>query len=224
MIKKSIIIFINGLIVLTFIGYKLKLLNMPSSLKQQEFDRQLDLMQIREYCRTDNLEILGRLYHKYMHLVFGLGLKYFKDREMAGDLVMQIFEKLTVDVKKQDISNFRSWLYVVSKNQCLMEIRKANAEDARFKRWQEEEKKNMESGVELHPLDDGSKVTDALRSCIEKLKDDQKQCIDLFYFKSKSYREISVSLSLEENKVKSYIQNGKRNIKICLESHNVREY
>jgi len=195
---------------------------MPSSLKQQEFDRQLDLSQIRSFRNSGNLETLGQLYQKYMFLVYGVGLKYFKDREKASDLVIQIFEKLTVEAVKQEISNFRSWLYVVTKNQCLMEIRKQNAEDIRFKIWQEEQKGIMESGIELHPLDEDARLSEALKDCIEKLKDEQKECIDLFYFKKKCYQEIAKSLDVEEKKVKSYIQNGKRNLKICIESSNVR--
>ncbi|MBN2807099.1 MAG: sigma-70 family RNA polymerase sigma factor [Prolixibacteraceae bacterium] len=195
---------------------------MPSSLKQQEFDRQLDLSQIRDFRRSGDLEILGKLYEKYMFLVYGLGLKYFKDREKARDLVMQIFEKLTIEVIKQEIINFRSWLYVVAKNQCLMEIRKQNAEDQRFKAWQEEEKNIMESGFELHPLDENARLTDALKDCIAQLKDEQKNSIELFYFKKKCYQEIALTLDLEVKTVKSHLQNGKRNLKICLEAKHVR--
>lgn len=195
---------------------------MPASIKQQEFDRQLDLTQIRAFRNTDDLEILGELYHKYMFLVYGLGLKYFKNREKAKDLVMQVFEKLTVEVVKHEIKNFRTWLYVVAKNQCLMELRKENAEDSRFKAWQNDQKYIMESGIEVHPLDDDSRLTEALRECIQKLKEEQKTCIDLFYFKKKCYQEIAVTLNVEVKKVKSYIQNGKRNLKICIESGHVR--
>ncbi|MDA3929482.1 MAG: sigma-70 family RNA polymerase sigma factor [Prolixibacteraceae bacterium] len=193
---------------------------MPSSLKQQEFDRQLDLTQIRQFRNSGDLEILGTLYEKYMHLVYGVGLKYFKNRDQASEIVMQVFEKLTVEAGKQEITNFRSWLYVVAKNQCLMELRKLNAEDNRFRLWQAEEKRIMESGFELHPLDDSQRLSDALQDCITKLIDEQKSSIDLFYFKKKSYQEISILLKIEEKKVKSSIQNGKRNLKICLESSN----
>lgn len=199
-----------------------KSLYMPTSLKQQEFDRQLDLTQIRQFRRTGDLEVLGNVYKKYMHLVYGVGLKYFKDRDKASDLVMHVFEKLTVEAKKQEVSNFRSWLYVVAKNECLMELRKQNSEEERFKKWQQDENSFMDFSMELHPLDDeDNRLTDALVACIAKLKEEQKSCIDLFYFKKKSYREIAITLKLEEKKVKSFIQNGKRNLKICIESSNV---
>lgn len=195
---------------------------MPASIKQLEFDRQLDLTQIRAFRNSGDLEILGKLYHKYMYLVYGVGLKYFKNREKAKDLVMLVFEKLTIEVVKHDISNFRSWLYVVAKNQCLMQLRQEGVEQIHLKEWQEEEKNIMESGIELHPLDDDSRLSEALRDCINRLKDEQKSCIDLFYFQKKCYQEIAIVLNIEVKKVKSYIQNGKRNLKICLESSNVR--
>lgn len=195
---------------------------MPLSLKQQEFDRQLDLTQIRQFKRTGDLELLGKLYQKYMPLVYGVGLKYFKDREVAQDVVMQIFEKLTIEAIKQDILNFKSWLYVVTKNHCLMELRKQNAEEGHFKNWQEEQKKIMEFGFEMHPIDDEIHLTNALKDCISKLKTEQKASIELFYYQKKCYQQIAISLKIEEKSVKSNIQNGKRNLKICLENQHVR--
>ncbi len=197
-------------------------MQMPSTIKQLEFDRQLDLLQIREFKKTGDLEILGKIYSKYIHLVYGVSLKYLKNREAAQDAVMQIFEKLTVEAIRQEIGHFRNWLYVVSKNYCLMELRKQNIEDEHFKSWAEEERKFMESGFETHPLDEDSKLTEALKDCIKKLNSQQRDCIELFYFKKKSYNDIASLLKYEEKNVKSYIQNGKRNLKICLESKNER--
>jgi RNA polymerase sigma-70 factor (ECF subfamily) len=195
---------------------------MPSTIKQLEFDRQLDLLQIREFRKTGDLEVLGKIYYKYIHLVYGVSLKYLKNREAAQDAAMQIFEKLTVEAIRQEIGHFRNWLFVVTKNHCLMELRKQNAEDERFKNWAEEEKEIMESGFEMHPLDEDSRLNEALRDCIKNLNVQQRDCIDMFYFKKKSYNDIAVLLKYDEKNVKSYIQNGKRNLKICLESKHER--
>ncbi|MBN1926018.1 MAG: sigma-70 family RNA polymerase sigma factor [Prolixibacteraceae bacterium] len=195
---------------------------MPSSKKQEEFDRQLDLLQIREFRKTGNLEILGELYHKYMHLVYGLCLKYLKNRADAQDAVMQIFEKLTIESVKQEIYHFRSWLYVVSKNHCLLELRKKNSENDHLKKMQLNEQSFVENDFEMHPLDEEKKMTDALYKCIEKLKKEQQQSIRLFYLQKKCYREIAHALQCDEKSVKSFIQNGKRNLKICLETNNGR--
>jgi RNA polymerase sigma-70 factor (ECF subfamily) len=58
-----------------------------------------------------------------------------------------------------------------------------------------------------------------LEKCIETLGDEQKQCVKLFYLQEKCYKEITESTGFDMNKVKSYIQNGKRNLKICMEKN-----
>ena len=195
---------------------------MPISKKQVEFDRQLDLMQIREFRKTGNLEILGELYQKYMHLVYGLCLKYLKNKADAQDAVMQIFEKLTIEAVKQEINHFKNWLYVVSKNHCLLELRKRQSNDEKLKKWQKDEQNFVENDIEIHPLDEEKRLNDALKKCIEKLKTEQQSSIKLFYFQKKCYREIAETMKCDEKKVNSFIQNGKRNLKICLESKNDR--
>jgi len=190
---------------------------MPSTGKQLEFDRQLDLLQIKEFRRTGDMEVLGALYQKYMHLVYGVCIKYLKNRSDAQDAVINIFEKLTIEAIRQEIGHFKNWLFVVTKNHCLMEIRKRSTDEAKFSNWQEDEKQLMELCIEMHPLDENSKLSDALQDCITKLKDEQKDCINLFYFKKKCYRDIGKMLHIEEKTVKSSIQNAKRNLKICLE-------
>ena len=163
------------------------------------------------------MEIPGELYARYMHLVYGVCLKYFKEREKSKDAVIQIFEKLVIEIR-----NFKSWLYVVAKNHCLMEIRKTEPGKIISIGDENEMASFMENEAELHPVDREPDEMDkqALNDCIEKLKNEQKSCIRLFYFENKSYREICTTLNLEEKKVKSYIQNGKRNLKICLENKN----
>lgn len=180
---------------------------------------------LAEYLENRDMEILGELYQRYMHLVYGVCLKYFKEREKSKDAVIQIFEKLVTDIEKHEIRNFKSWLFVVAKNHCLMELRKTKPGQTLFISDEKEMDVFMESQPELHPVDRGPEELNdkALNDCIERLKEEQKQCIRLFYFENKSYREICSVLNLEEKKVKSFIQNGKRNLKICLESKHVEE-
>lgn len=172
------------------------------------------------YLKEGNLEILGNLYQRYMHLVYGVCLKYFKEREESKDAVIQIFEKLVIEVNKHEIKNFKSWLYVLTKNYCLMELRKAESKERRMQKYFNDN--FMESTEDLHPIDETNNLdlNSALYKCIEKLKNEQKQCIELFYFKEKCYQEISDYLHISLKNVKSHIQNGKRNLKICLEKEN----
>ena len=179
---------------------------------------------LKQFRSGPDLEILGELYSRYMHLVYGVCLKYLKNRDESMDAVMQIFEKLIIEIPRHDIENFRSWLHVVTRNYCLMQIRSNKLSDEKLTEWMAESTAFMEYPSELHPLDDdGSEMEKALEDCIGKLKEEQKQCIRLFYFPNKCYNEIAVSLGLDEKKVKSHLQNGKRNLKLCLEEKNGRK-
>ena len=194
---------------------------MKENSKYNNLDSDFELLKL--YKSSGDLEILGELYTNYIHLVYGVCLKYLNDREESKDAVNKIFEKLIVEIPKFEILNFKSWLYVLTKNHCLMEIRRLKTEKKHFENFSNDY--FMESTDILHPIDEGSdeSIEDQLKKCIEKLKEEQKQCIEMFYYNLKCYKEISNILDIDENKVKSYIQNGKRNLKICLEQHMQKE-
>ncbi len=176
-----------------------------------------DQQLLLDYLADDDLDVLGELFGRYMHLIYGVALKYFKNRDEAKDAVTQIFERLIIEIPKFEILNFKSWLFVVTKNYCLMEIRKEKANKNRFEKFSAEQ--NMESTELLHPIDEdmNSSLQENLKHCIENLKKEQQECVLLFYYQEKSYGDIADELNIAEKKVKSYIQNGKRNLKICLE-------
>jgi RNA polymerase sigma-70 factor (ECF subfamily) len=167
-----------------------------------------------------DLEALGALYKNYMYLVYGVCMKYLKNREDSQDAVIQIFEVLITDIPRFDIRNFKSWLYGVSRNHCLMKLRKDHTEKGRSEKFSIE---FVESVGELHPVEetDNPDMQIRLKDCMDQLKADQRQCVEMFYYHERCYKEIAAELSYNENQVKSFIQNGKRNLKICLESKNM---
>ena len=174
-----------------------------------------------QYRGKQDLEILGALYKPYMYLVYGVCMKYLKNRDDSQDAVMQIFEILARDIPKYEIRNFKSWLYGVSRNYCLMKLRKDISERNRYELMGEE--LFMESTAVLHPIEekDDEDLQIRLKACLERLKEDQRRCIELFYYQQYCYKEIAAEMKLEENKVKSFIQNGKRNLKLCIESNTI---
>jgi len=175
-----------------------------------------------KYLSSGDMDVLGELYARYMHMVYGVSLKYLGTRDQAQDAVMQIFEKLVTDLPRHEVRTFRSWLYVLTKNHCFMQLRTARYRNRKMEEIKIEHE-FMESADELHPMDrEDHSIGDALKKCMEQLKSEQKQCIELFYYQKLCYREISDRLQMDEKKVKSHLQNGKRNLKICLENKNVR--
>ena len=179
-----------------------------------------DNLSLQKYLKTKDIYYLGELFNKYMHLVYGVCLKYMGSREDAQDSTVEIFELLITKVEKSDIHEFKAWLYVVTKNFCLGKLRKLNSEQKKLETyydifWRE----NVESLYDLHLIDGMNldiEQKEKLKNCIEKLKGQQKECINLFYNKENCYKEISEILGINEKAVKSHIQNAKRNLKICM--------
>ncbi len=181
-------------------------------------DIQEEKQLIERFRESQDLDLLGKLYQPYMHLVYGVCLKYLRDSDLAQDAVMAIFEELVVKLSKHEVENFKSWLYVLSKNHCLMELRKQKRK--RTDNFDYSDLELMENGQVLHHEDDYTVQEDNLErltTCIAQLKKEQKRCVELFYLDKKSYQEITDSTSYELKKVKSYIQNAKRNLKQCME-------
>lgn len=160
------------------------------------------------------MNLLAELYQRYMDLLYGVCLKYLKDPESARDAVMQIFEELITKVSKHEIDNFRSWVYTLAKNHCLMQLRTPkNLKTTEFKG----ELMQSEEEVHLNGVFTREANFQKLEKCIETLSKDQKQVIELFYLQEKCYKEISETTGIEWNKVRSFIQNGRRNLKLCME-------
>ncbi|MGF7040167.1 RNA polymerase sigma factor (sigma-70 family) [Mucilaginibacter lappiensis] len=187
---------------------------MANSIKPNKQSSSTDDELLSIYRSSGDVAVLGQLYERYMPLVYGVCLKYLKDEELAKDAVMGIFEELVTKVKQHDISIFRSWLYVLGRNYCLMQLRAGKKLETVAL------DEVMEFTPLLHPDDNNrEEAYNALERCIDKLTGAQKQSIDLFYLKEKCYKEVADVTGFSLNEVKSYIQNGKRNLKICLEKN-----
>lgn len=181
---------------------------------RQQYKNQSDEQLISLYKRTDDLEIVGVLYDRYTALTYGVCLKYLKDREESRDAVMQIFEKLIVSLKSHSVQVFKGWLYVTARNHCLMQLRARKG-----KHFEELPDILVETGSNGHQ-EQGVELEgnlNRLEQCMKSLATEQEQCVRLFYLQQKCYREIADHTGYEMSKVKSYIQNGKRNLKICME-------
>ena len=169
-----------------------------------------------KYRQTGELRHLGEIYQPYMEMVFSVCYKYLRDEDESKDAVMQIFEKLIIDLRIHSVENFKSWLHRVTVNYCLMQLR------ARRIFVGVEEVSEWES---FTGFDDDYEVLDlsanltALEKCMGMLNDEQKISINLFFKEEKCYREIAEETGVDFIKVKSYIQNGKRNLKICMEKN-----
>lgn len=176
-----------------------------------------DVELINNYLDSKNNSAVGELYNRYGHLVLGLCIKYLKNKDEAKDAVIQIFTNLLNDLLKHKITYFKSWLYVYSKNFCLMELRKRQSQLKKDIELRENVHLIMDFNSEEHLKEKETQIN-VMQVAIEALNPDQKLCIDLFYFKNKSYQEIEQITGFNSNEVKSFLQNGKRNLKIKMEN------
>ena len=183
-------------------------------LKNISSANQSDTELVLAYRQSGDLKVLGELYQRYMELVYGVCLKYLKDPELAQDAVMQIFEELVSKLKKHEVDNFRGWLHQVSKNYCLMQLRTP-------KNLKTVELPSLlmqnEEDVHLNGVMEKEENFQKLEKCIASLSDEQRTMIKLFYLDGKCYNEIVEITGLEWNHVRSSIQNGRRNLKLCME-------
>lgn len=177
--------------------------------------KNLSDLEVVQQISTNREAAMGEIYRRYAALVMGLCLKYMKQSDEAEDQMIQIFEKLEGKLAKHEVKHFKSWLYTVSRNACLMELRKK-------KHFKVEASKVLDHTIDdsdekMQALINKELQLDELESALPLLKDDQRKAVELFYLKNKCYNEISTMMKVDVKKVKSLIQNGKRNLKLKLE-------
>ncbi|MCD4677152.1 MAG: sigma-70 family RNA polymerase sigma factor [Desulfobacula sp.] len=171
---------------------------------------------IKLYKERGEVEIIGELFERYTHLVFGVCFKYLKNEQDSQDVVLEIFEDLMESLKKNEVKNFKSWLYSVSKNFCLMRLRKGKTEEKAKQGYLNIfETEFVESSELLHLFseDETNNKMIKLKKGLVKLKEEQRICIEMLYLQNKSYIEVAGETGFSMKQVKSYIQNGKRNLK-----------
>lgn len=169
---------------------------------------------VHAYKSSGDLKVLAELYQRYMDLVYGVSLKYLKDPENAKDSVLNIFEELMIKLQKHEVNNFKGWLYQLSKNHCLMILRS----NKKFTKAQiDVSLMQNEETVHLNGELEKEENFKQLHYCLGQLVAEQKNVLELFYLQGKCYNDIVSLTGIEWSKVRSFIQNGRRNLKICMD-------
>jgi len=182
-------------------------------LKNIQHNQLPDADLVKMFQTSGDLEVLATLYQRYMDLTYGVCLKYMPDSETAKDAVMQLFEELVQKLPKHEVENFRSWLYKVAKNFCLMQLRTPkNLKTSEFN------PDSMQSGEELHlnGITPKEENLQKMERCLETLPKEQRDAVKMFYLDGRCYKEIAELTGIDANRVRSYIQNGRRNLRNCM--------
>lgn len=181
---------------------------------QDQYAHITDQELLGKYYAEQNNYWLGLLLQRYTMLLFGVCMKYLKNEEEARDGVQQVFLKVIQELPKYKVEYFKSWLYMVAKNYCLMKLRSKTSRITEIK-----------DSMVATPAEDSSvqgllekdHQLELMTESLEELSKEQKVCVTLFYLDKKSYQEIAEETGFTMMQVKSYIQNGKRNLKISME-------
>jgi RNA polymerase sigma factor (sigma-70 family) len=158
---------------------------------------------------------LGILFERYTLLLYGVAMKYLKNEEEAKDAVQQVFLKAITELNKYRVQFFKSWLYMITKNHCLMKIRQQHEKVSTT--IAEEHIPDDSDPAAMHLHIEKDRKLELMSSSLDELNHEQKQCVTLFYLEKKSYQQIAEETGYTVMQVKSYIQNGKRNLKLLLE-------
>ncbi len=186
-------------------------MNFLRNITTNETDKEL----VTAFKQSGNIDILSSLYQRYMDLVYGVCLKYFKDAERSKDAVMDIYIELTAKLKQHEVDNFKGWLHVLARNYCLMQLR-----SPRNMKTTEFNADFMQSAENTHLVGEAVEKEAnfvKMEQCLKTLPQEQQETVRLFYLENKCYNEIAAATGHDWNKVRSFIQNGRRNLKICME-------
>ncbi len=183
-------------------------------IREKEKNNYSDTKLVHFYRKDGDLNTLSILYQRYMDLIYGVCLKYLKDPEASKDAVINIYEELITKLKQHEVSNFKSWLYTLSRNHCLMQLRREKGHNTVEI---PEQFMQMEEMLHLEDVLQKEEQLTGMEKCLEQLSAEQKTCVTLFYLQGKCYNDIMEQTGIDWNKVRSNIQNGRRNLKLCME-------
>ncbi|MBD1396362.1 sigma-70 family RNA polymerase sigma factor [Pontibacter sp. JH31] len=181
-----------------------------------------DLELVQQYRRSGDLDVIGKLFERHTDMVYLVCMKYLQDEDESKDATMQVFEQLVTALKKHEVANFKPWLHTLTKNHCLQLLR------AQSQRGKLEARHvaapGIEPGTDLQPSSAEQQELEiqALERGLIALSPEQRTCLELFYLQQKSYKDIVELTGCDMAQVKSYIQNGRRNLKNYMEKHHAQ--
>lgn len=172
---------------------------------------------LAQYKASGQAEYFGILYNRYIPLLYGMCLKYLQDEAKAQDAIVQLFEEILPKLSDYDIPIFKNWLYDIARNHCLQITGKESKE--KTSRPKQENRKDDEVLHLLCEEEDDKERLQTLHNCLGRLPDGQRISIIHFFMGGMSYADIAEKTGYSLNAVKSNIQNGKQNLKICINKH-----
>lgn len=175
---------------------------------------------VEQFAETKQQIYFEELYRRYIHLSYGVCLKMMKNEQDSRDVVSDVFKTLYLKLPTANVQSFKAYVYAVSRNECIAKLRQRKSEMKKKEEWQKTEITHSDfmENEGLLALDNvGPSKEKLVEDAVASLGEDQRICIQMFFYDNKSYKDIASQTGYSEKQVKSYLQNGKRNLKIALE-------
>lgn len=142
------------------------------------------------------------LYDNYSHALNGVILTIIDDRQLAGDVLQEVFVKIWRHIDRYDASRGRlfTWMHHVARNSAI--------DATRRKEWQR-------SRMNRPLTDDHDRLKDSslppgidpdLRKSVGVLKEEHKVLVDMSYFQGYTQAEIAKILGIPLGTVKTRLR------------------
>ena len=178
---------------------------------------------IARYQNSRDDAYFEELFTRYQDKVLPICFKLLRNKEECQDACMEIFEKARKGFRKENVDKFNSWLFILIKNHCYDVLRKRKRRLTTSSYAEEELEGILWKNGPDGRLNDGSDSQEKIRdveAALSRLDEAQRVCVDGFYCQGKSYKEIAEETGYTSNQVKSYLQNGIRNLRIIFNQQN----
>ncbi len=175
---------------------------------------------VSQFVELGKHHYFDEIYRRYRHLAYGVCLKMMKNEDDARDITSEVFRILFAKLPTSNVKSLKSYLYAIARNECIAVLRQRKKDITKLSEIQYLEKthsKLMENEIINSLLNGGPFIETVVENAVENLGEEQRTCIRLFFYNDKSYKEIASETGYSEKQVKSYLQNGKRNLRIVLD-------
>jgi RNA polymerase sigma factor (sigma-70 family) len=175
--------------------------------------KDIDLYQ--KVLQNKDSSALRKLYQKYEKLIYSFSYKMTGDREVAEEVIQEVFLKLWKKHAPYDDSKgkFSSWLLTMTRNTSLDALRKRKKHES----VQYIEKDSLRITHETpEDIIEWKEKGSAVRDCISLLKKDQQHIVNLFYYKGHTQQAISKSTETPLGTVKGRIRLALKHLHQCL--------
>lgn len=161
-------------------------------------------LQVKQYR-----EAFAKLLPRYRDKVFRLTFSMLHNRAMAEDTTQDIFLRVWRALPGYAAqASLSTWIYAISKNACLSELRKRRPVVS----LDGDENEYDTEIAALGTTDADDSATVSVSQLLDQLPERYRQAVILFYMEDKSYEQTAASLGLPLGTVKALLHRARKRL------------